>query len=208
MKLINNTGTTSKVGFLVKIDPNNSSAFLYAEPSDISIAGICTQAVPYRQYAEIQTTGEVKVACSGNIQKGAIVRAAKASDHITRGLAIQAKASDVSYIKVGIATESAKGLVGVILSIVSASSAVSGSENTFETVSKNLKNYPYTLHYDIDGNITSIDYNTGSGTITKIFTYTDGVITQIVLSGATPSGISLTKTLTYSGDTLESVAYS
>ena len=195
MKLINNTGTTSKVGFLVKIDPKNSSAFVYAEPSDISIAGICTQTVPYRQYAEIQTTGEVKVACSGNIQKGAIVRAAKASDHITRGLAIQAKASDVSYIKVGIASESAKGLVGVILSIVSASSAVSGSENTFETVSKNLKNYPYTLHYDIDGNITSIDYNTGSGTITKTFTYTDGVITQIVLSGATPAGISLTKTL-------------
>ena len=78
----------------------------------------------------------------------------------------------------------------------------------FETVSKNLKSYPYDITYDVDDNIDFIDYDTGSGTITKTFGYTSGDVTTITLSGSTPGGINLIKTFTYSGGQLTSVAYS
>lgn len=81
------------------------------------------------------------------------------------------------------------------------------SQQTFETVSKNLKGNPYALNYT-SGNLTSIVYTLTSGTITKTLNYTGGKLTSIVLSGNTPSGINLTKTLSYTGDTLTSITYS
>jgi hypothetical protein len=80
-------------------------------------------------------------------------------------------------------------------------------QETFETVSKNLKSYPYALNY-ISGKLTSIVYTLPVGSITKTLNYTSGILTSIVLSGDTPSGIDLTKTLTYSGSVLTGVAYS
>jgi hypothetical protein len=78
----------------------------------------------------------------------------------------------------------------------------------FETVSKNLRNYPYALVYGIDG-VSTITYDLGGGlSIVKTFNYVLGVLTTIVLSGDTPSGIELTKTLSYTGADLTSVAYS
>ena len=85
--------------------------------------------------------------------------------------------------------------------------SVSGLGEEFETVSKNLKSYPYALTYT-SGVLTSIAYTTGSGTITKTLNYTSGVLTSVVLSGDTPVGIDLTKTLTYSSGVLTSIAYS
>lgn len=78
---------------------------------------------------------------------------------------------------------------------------------TFETISKNLKSYPYTLNYT-SGKLTSIVYTLPSGTITKTLNYTSEKLTSIVLSGDTPSGIDLTKTLAYTGDTLTGITYS
>lgn len=80
------------------------------------------------------------------------------------------------------------------------------AEETFESVSKNLKNYSAALNYTGE-NLTSIVYNTGSGTITKTFNYTGENLTSIVLSGATPDGISLTKTFIYTGENLTSITY-
>lgn len=80
-------------------------------------------------------------------------------------------------------------------------------QQTFETVSKNLINYPSTLNYT-GADLTSIDYTTGGGTITKTFGYTAGVLTSITLSGDTPAGIATTKTLGYTGDDLTSINYS
>lgn len=80
-------------------------------------------------------------------------------------------------------------------------------QQTFETVSKNLINYPATLNYT-GADLTSIDYTTGGGTITKTFGYTAGVLTSITLSGDTPAGIATTKTLGYTGDDLTSINYS
>ncbi len=79
----------------------------------------------------------------------------------------------------------------------------------FETVSKNLKTYPYTLNYTVD-TLTSIEYDLGGGdSITKTLNYSAQLLTTIVLSGTLPSGIgSTTKTLTYSSGKLSTVTYS
>jgi hypothetical protein len=83
-----------------------------------------------------------------------------------------------------------------------------GLAETFETVSKNLKAYDYTLNYT-SGALTSIVYALGGSlTITKTFNYTSGTLTSIVLSGSTPSGIDLTKTFTYTSGSLTSIGYS
>ena len=78
---------------------------------------------------------------------------------------------------------------------------------TFETVSKNLSSYPYTLNYTGE-DLTSIVYNTGVGQITKTFGYTLGDLTTVTLSGDTPLGIDLIKTLTYSLGNLTNITYS
>jgi hypothetical protein len=75
---------------------------------------------------------------------------------------------------------------------------------TFEYVSKNLPSSNFTLTRT-GGKLTSLEYANG---VTKTLNRTDGRLTSIVLSGATPAGISLTKTLTYTGTALTSVAYS
>jgi hypothetical protein len=79
---------------------------------------------------------------------------------------------------------------------------------SFETVSKNLKQYNYSLNYTA-GALTSIVYTIPSvGTITKSLNYTSGLLTSVVLSGSTPLSIQLTKTLNYTSGVLTSVAYS
>ncbi len=80
-----------------------------------------------------------------------------------------------------------------------------GIQNSFETVSANLSAYDNVLNYDGSGNITSIIYSNG---VTKTFNYTGADITSIVLSGATPGGIELTKTLTYSSGSVVGITYS
>lgn len=78
---------------------------------------------------------------------------------------------------------------------------------SFETVNKNLKSYNSTLGYQ-SGVLKTITYTFGANSIVKTFNYTDGKLTSVVLSGDTPSGITLTKTLTYTGSDLTGVAYS
>jgi hypothetical protein len=92
--------------------------------------------------------------------------------------------------------------------IESSAGYVSEIGSTFETVSKNLNAYPATLAYS-SGLLTSITYALGGGlTIVKTFNRTGANLTSIVLSGYTPGGISLTKTLTYSSGNLVGISYS
>ena len=79
-----------------------------------------------------------------------------------------------------------------------------GGGSTFETVSANLSAYGNVINYDINGDVTSIVYSNG---VTKTMNYTLGDITSIILSGATPSGIALTKTLTYSNGDVVGITY-
>lgn len=84
---------------------------------------------------------------------------------------------------------------------------VADPQETFESVANNLRSYPSSIAYS--GGLPSvISYTTPSGTITKTLTYSSGKVTSIVLAGATPDGIELTKTLSYTGDNLTGVAYS
>lgn len=79
--------------------------------------------------------------------------------------------------------------------------------NTFESVSKNLRQYDYSLNYS-SGVLNTIVYTIPSvGTITKTLNYTSGALTSVVLSGSTPASIQLTKTLTYTSGVLTSIAY-
>jgi len=80
-------------------------------------------------------------------------------------------------------------------------------QETFESVSKNIKSWAYSLNYTL-GVLTSIVYTSGLLSVTKTFNYTSGVLVSIVLSGDTPSGITLTKTLNYTTGSLTSVSYS
>lgn len=84
-----------------------------------------------------------------------------------------------------------------------ASPASLGVSPTFETVSKNLRSVACTLAYT-SGKLTSLTYSNG---VVKTLNYTGDVLTSIVLSGATPAGISLTKSLSYTAGVLTGVSY-
>jgi hypothetical protein len=211
LKLKNNTKSQSKIGYLVAIDPSDPSSFIYAVPNSSKVLGVITESVPYRSLCTIATIGETaKVYVVGNCLKNDILRGTKSNDRVSLGACTIAKSGDAPYLKVGDALHSGNGLVSCVLEL-SYSSSVSTSTflgEEFETVSKNLKNYPYTLTYGVDG-LATIVYDLGGGlSITKTFNYTLTVLTSIVLSGDTPTGIELTKTLSYTGADLTSVAYS
>lgn len=80
-------------------------------------------------------------------------------------------------------------------------------QEQFETVSKNLKSWNYSLSYSFNV-LSSIVYTSGSESVTKTFNYIGGNLASVVLTGDTPSGIFLTKTFIYSGENLTSIAYS
>jgi len=77
---------------------------------------------------------------------------------------------------------------------------------TFESVSKNLKSYPFVLNWTGD-NLTSIVYDLGSSTITKTLAWISGKLVSVVLSGDIPINIATTKTLAYVGDNLVGATY-
>lgn len=83
----------------------------------------------------------------------------------------------------------------------------SGGASTFETVSKNIRAWDATYAYTGD-QLTTITYTDGASTIVKTFNYTLEKLTSLVLTGDTPSGIDLTKTLLYTGDKLTGASYS
>jgi hypothetical protein len=80
-------------------------------------------------------------------------------------------------------------------------------QESFETVSKNLKTNPFVLNYTND-ELTSIVYTLNSGTITKTINRTNDVVISIVLSGDLPLNIDTTKTLNYTNEVLTSITYS
>ena len=79
-----------------------------------------------------------------------------------------------------------------------------GVAETFETVSKNLPAAGATIAY-AGGEIDTITYSNG---VVKTFSYGVDGLSTVVLSGSTPGGIDLTKTLTYSAGQLSGFTYS
>jgi YD repeat-containing protein len=80
---------------------------------------------------------------------------------------------------------------------------------SFETVNKNVKGYPYVIVYS-GTNVATITYTSPSGTIIKTYAYDiNGNIITITLSGAgLPVGINTVKTFTYSLGNVVTVSYS
>lgn len=112
-------------------------------------------------------------------------------------------------------TDSEKTLVGLLTSAGPGTNYLAddgtykpvSAPDTYEIVAQNLKAYDYTLSYSM-GKVATIIYDLGGGmSITKTFSYTGATLDTVVLSGDTPVGINLTKTLTYTGANLTSVVY-
>lgn len=82
-------------------------------------------------------------------------------------------------------------------------------QETFETISKNLKQYPYQIYYDLSGQLSSVVYNIAEDTdIIKSLEYdSSGQLTFVRLSGVPNPEITLTKKLIYSGENLASAEY-
>jgi phage-related protein len=90
-------------------------------------------------------------------------------------------------------------------------SGVNGSSSiveSFETISKNLKQYNSSYTYD-GSYLSSIQYTiTGSYYVRKNFTYNiDGLLTSVQLTGNPIPSVSLNKNFFYTGTTLTGVTY-
>lgn len=81
--------------------------------------------------------------------------------------------------------------------------ATTAAQETFETVSKNLKAIAATFTYGVDG-LEVVTYANG---IVKTLAYSPSGLASVTLSGSTPSGISLVKTFNYSGENLTGFSY-
>jgi len=100
-------------------------------------------------------------------------------------------------------------LVGI--SSGSIGSSVSGLRETFETINKNLKQYPYKIYYNLSGELYQIYYSISEEEntyITKTLEYNNsGQIDQIILSGNPIPTTNLIKKLLYSGESLTGAIY-
>lgn len=83
----------------------------------------------------------------------------------------------------------------------------SGAASTYETISQNIRAKNKAFNY-VAGVLQSIVFEMGGGQyITKAFGYVSGILTTVTLSGDVPGGISLVKTLLYTGGDLSGVVY-
>jgi len=137
-----------------------------------------------------------------------------AVETVTNEIAIAAATSEIAigneYVDVNIQTiEQLASIDSAETTIViqDATTIVGTIEQTFETVSKNIKAYPSVFGY-VNGVLTTITYTLPVGTIIKTLGYANGVLTTVTLSGYTLDGISLTKTLSYTNGAITGISYS
>jgi hypothetical protein len=123
MRLRNNTKNTSKVGYVVVIDPSDPLSFIYAPADSNNILGVITEAKPYRESCEIATSGVASVYVQGNTQKGSIIRSRKKNETLSAGACKVAKTTDTPFFMIGTALESGKGLVKCQLAMTGGSAA-------------------------------------------------------------------------------------
>jgi len=117
-------------------------------------------------------------------------------------LALTVKGVTVEFIYSGTtwqvtATTGAKGSAG----------ATGIIPQTYESISKNLNTYPYTITRS--GNLVSyITYTTPNGNYVKNYYYIQGVLSYVTISGALLGSSVYTKTLNYTSGVITSVSYS
>jgi len=139
----NLTGEISKIGLVVKVAPNDPTAFIYAPAGETNILGVITQAVPKSAQCEIATSGQTKVFCYDNVTQGSKIRARKINDHISKGTCRIAKTTDIPFFLIGTALESGKGLIKCSLSLYySGSEGVGTTYSVFTSVTNGLVPMP------------------------------------------------------------------
>jgi hypothetical protein len=111
LRLINLTGSVSKVGYLCKIAPNNKNAFVYTSNDETNILGVIAESVPNRSECEVITSGEALIFIAANVNKGDVIRSRKSGDTFSSGASTVVKSGDAPYLQVGLARQSGKGLV-------------------------------------------------------------------------------------------------
>jgi len=81
---------------------------------------------------------------------------------------------------------------------------------TFETISQNLKEYPYELYYTTGNDLTGIRYSLNStGYIQKSLEYSlSGLLIKVSLTGYPLPSVTLSKNFLYTGDDMTGVYYS
>jgi hypothetical protein len=118
IKLINKTGSTSKIGYCVQLDPRDPNAFVYAPANATKVVGVVMEKVPYRKLCKIAVIGEkANVYVSGKVVKGDVLRTVKSGDRASLGTAVVAKVGDAPYFKIGEALNSGRGLISCILEL-------------------------------------------------------------------------------------------
>lgn len=118
LTLINNTTSVSRIGFVVSLDTRNTQACVYATPGATKAVGVFGEAVAYRKPAKVYSIGDkALVYVSANVNKGDVIRLAKAGDNITLGGCTVAKTSDSPFLRIGVAQASGKGLIPVVLEL-------------------------------------------------------------------------------------------
>lgn len=140
LELINKTGTTSRIGFAVILDPTDNQSFIYAPHGSTRVLGIVTQSVRYRSKCKIATQGEkAQVYVSANAVKDNIIRLSKTADRISFGASTVAKSSDAPYLKIGTALNAGRGLIECQLDLLYLSNPSTSGGITTPT------SYPYTV---------------------------------------------------------------
>lgn len=116
IRLRNNTGATSKPGYVVAVDPKDPKSFVYVSSGATKAIGVVMESVPYRSLCNIATIGErVDVYTTTSVVKGSILRTVKAGDNRTQGSVVIAKSGDAPYFRVGEALTDGRGFIPIIL---------------------------------------------------------------------------------------------
>jgi len=76
---------------------------------------------------------------------------------------------------------------------------------SYETITKNLNSYPYTINYS-GTYISNIVYTVPGGTITKTYSYGNSLISSVALTGSVLPHV-FTKNLVYTGNSVTSATY-
>ncbi len=181
----NNTGSVTKIGYIVKQDSRDKTAFVYAGTSDKNIVGVVTETSPYRTICNVANTGDALVYVAGGCLKGDMIRSRKSNDGISLGQARKLSTSDSDYFNIGIALETRQSS-GLVLCSINLGSYLSSSGYLLKTGDT------ATGDYNFDSNtlfIDSINHRVGIGTNTPgwsfhVITDTSGIMLH--RNGGTP----------------------
>ena len=114
--LRNNTKSTSKVGYIVALDPRDSGAFVYVTANATKAVGVITESVAYRKPCKIATLGDTaNVFVVGNVVKGDIIRTVKTNDRVSFGACAIVRTGDAPYVRIGEALAPGRGLIPCVL---------------------------------------------------------------------------------------------